>query len=34
MLGMGEGKKKHDKRAASAAHDWSPDNARVMRDRG
>jgi SsrA-binding protein len=34
LLGVGEGKKKHDKRAAIAARDWQRDKARVMRDRG
>jgi len=34
LLGVGEGKKKHDKRAATAARDWARDKARVMRDKG
>jgi SsrA-binding protein len=34
LLGVGEGKKKHDKRAAIAARDWQRDKARVMRDKG
>ena len=34
QLGVGEGKKKHDKRAAIAERDWSRDKARLMRDRG
>ncbi|MGG5889142.1 SsrA-binding protein SmpB [Falsiroseomonas sp. HC035] len=34
LLGVGEGKKKHDKRAAIAERDWSRDKARLMRDRG
>jgi SsrA-binding protein len=34
LLGVGEGKKKHDKRAAIAARDWQRDKARLMRDRG
>jgi SsrA-binding protein len=33
-LGLAEGKKKHDKRAAIAARDWQRDKARLMRDRG
>lgn len=33
-LGVAEGKKKHDKRAAIAARDWQRDKARLMRDRG
>jgi SsrA-binding protein len=34
LLGVAEGKKKHDKRAAIAARDWQRDKARLMRDRG
>jgi SsrA-binding protein len=34
LLGLAEGKKKHDKRAAIAARDWQRDKARVMRDKG
>jgi SsrA-binding protein len=34
LLGVGEGKKKHDKRAAIAERDWARDKARLMRDRG
>ena len=34
LLGVGEGKKKHDKRAAIAERDWQRDKARLMRDRG
>ncbi len=34
LLGLAEGKKKHDKRAAIAARDWQRDKARLMRDRG
>ena len=34
LLGIAEGKKKHDKRAAIAARDWQRDKARLMRDRG
>lgn len=33
-LGVGQGKKQHDKRAATAERDWSRDKARLMRDRG
>jgi SsrA-binding protein len=33
-LGVAEGKKKHDKRAAIAARDWQRDKARLMRDKG
>jgi SsrA-binding protein len=33
-LGLAEGKKKHDKRAAIAARDWQRDKARVMREKG
>jgi len=33
-LGLAEGKKKHDKRAAIAARDWQRDKARLMRDKG
>ncbi len=34
LLGIGEGKKKHDKRAAIADRDWQRDKARLMRNRG
>lgn len=34
LLGVGEGKKKHDKRAAIADRDWARDKARLMRNRG
>ncbi|NKC30371.1 SsrA-binding protein SmpB [Falsiroseomonas selenitidurans] len=34
LIGVGEGKKKHDKRAAIAERDWSRDKARLMRNRG
>ncbi|MBV1798232.1 SsrA-binding protein SmpB [Siccirubricoccus sp. G192] len=34
LLGLAEGRKKHDKRAAIAARDWQRDKARLMRDRG
>jgi len=34
LLGLGEGRKKHDKRAAIAARDWQRDKARLMRARG
>lgn len=34
LLGVAEGKKKHDKRAAIAERDWARDKARLMRDRG
>ncbi|WP_203074166.1 SsrA-binding protein SmpB [Falsiroseomonas ponticola] len=34
LLGVGEGKKKHDKRAAIADRDWQRDKARLMRNRG
>ena len=34
LLGVGEGKKKHDKRHAIAERDWQRDKARLMRDRG
>jgi SsrA-binding protein len=33
-LGVGEGKKKADKRQAIAARDWARDKARLMRQRG
>ena len=33
-LGLGEGRKKVDKRHAIAARDWQRDKARVLRDRG
>ncbi|WP_439551681.1 SsrA-binding protein SmpB [Falsiroseomonas sp.] len=34
LLGVGEGKKNHDKRAAIADRDWQRDKARLMRNRG
>ncbi len=34
LLGLGEGRKKADKRHAIAARDWARDKARLMRDRG
>jgi SsrA-binding protein len=34
LLGLAEGRKKHDKRAAIAARDWQRDKVRLMRDRG
>jgi len=34
QLGLGEGKKAHDKRAAIADRDWARDKARLMRARG
>ncbi|WP_135470638.1 SsrA-binding protein SmpB [Crenalkalicoccus roseus] len=34
LLGLAEGKKKHDKRAAIAARDWQRDKARLMREKG
>ena len=34
LLGVGEGKKKHDKRNAIADRDWARDKARLMRNRG
>ncbi|MDQ2804887.1 MAG: SsrA-binding protein SmpB [Pseudomonadota bacterium] len=34
LLGIGEGRKKADKRAAIAARDWQRDKARLMRARG
>ena len=34
LLGVGEGRKKQDKRQAIAARDWARDKARVMRDKG
>jgi SsrA-binding protein len=34
LLGLAEGKKNHDKRAAIAARDWQRDKARLMRDKG
>jgi SsrA-binding protein len=34
LLGVGEGRKKADKRAAVAARDWQCDKARLMRARG
>jgi len=34
LLGLAEGRKKHDKRAAIAARDWQRDKARLMRNKG
>jgi SsrA-binding protein len=34
LLGVGEGKKKQDKRATIAARDWQRDKARLLRARG
>ncbi|HUB12411.1 MAG TPA: SsrA-binding protein SmpB [Acetobacteraceae bacterium] len=34
LLGVGEGKKKQDKRAAVAERDWQRDKARLLRARG
>jgi len=34
LLGLGEGRKKQDKRHAIAARDWQRDKARLMRARG
>ena len=34
LLGIGEGRKKADKRAAVAARDWQRDKARLLRARG
>jgi SsrA-binding protein len=34
LLGLAEGKKQHDKRAAIAARDWQRDRARLMRNKG
>ena len=34
LLGLGEGRKKQDKRAAIAARDWQRDKARLLRARG
>jgi len=34
LLGLGEGKKAHDKRATIADRDWARDKARLMRARG
>ena len=33
-LGIGEGKKLHDKRETSAERDWARDKARLLRDKG
>lgn len=33
-LGIAEGRKKHDKRAAIAARDWQRDKARLLREKG
>ncbi|MBY0334626.1 MAG: SsrA-binding protein SmpB [Acetobacteraceae bacterium] len=34
LLGLAEGKKQHDKRAAVAQRDWQRDKARLMREKG
>jgi SsrA-binding protein len=34
LLGVAEGRKAHDKRAAVAARDWQRDKARLMREKG
>ena len=34
LIGVGEGRKKADKRQAIAARDWQRDKARLMRERG
>ncbi|MBX5452474.1 MAG: SsrA-binding protein SmpB, partial [Acidobacteriia bacterium] len=34
LLGLAEGRKKADKRAAIAARDWQRDKARLMREKG
>ncbi|GGG17324.1 ssrA-binding protein [Caldovatus sediminis] len=34
LLGLAEGKRKHDKRAAIAAREWQRDKARLMREKG
>ncbi len=34
LLGLAEGRKKHDKRAAIAERDWQRDKARLLRARG
>jgi SsrA-binding protein len=34
LLGVAEGRKSHDKRAAIAARDWQRDKARLLRNRG
>jgi len=34
LLGVGEGRKKQDKRAVIADRDWQRDKARLMRARG
>ena len=34
LLGVAEGRKKHDKRAAVAARDWQRDKSRLMRNKG
>ena len=34
LLGVAEGRKKPDKRAAIADRDWQRDKARLMRERG
>jgi SsrA-binding protein len=34
LLGIGEGRKKADKRAAVATRDWQRDRARLLRARG
>ena len=34
LIGLGEGRKKQDKRQAIAARDWQRDKARLMREKG
>mgnify|MGYP003590556612 FL=1 len=34
LLGVAEGKKQHDKRAAIAERDWQRDKSRMMRNKG
>ncbi|MCS6891014.1 MAG: SsrA-binding protein SmpB [Rhodovarius sp.] len=34
QLGIAQGKKQHDKRAAIAARDWQRDKARILRNKG
>ncbi|MBL1241470.1 MAG: SsrA-binding protein SmpB [OCS116 cluster bacterium] len=34
LLGLGKGKKNHDKRQSEKSKDWARDKARLMRDRG
>jgi len=33
-VGVGEGKKLHDKRQSAKKHDWNRDKARILRDKG